>query len=726
MDTMRTCKDCRKPIPADAPEGFCPECLMKAGLGSQPEPGATLMLPDEAAHQRVLPKAGQQFGGYRIVGELGHGGMGAVYDAEHLESGRRVALKVLSHKLDSPEARARFLREGRLAASINHPNSVYVYGTEEIEGTPAIAMELIAGGTLQERVQRQGPLAAGQAVDVILQVLAGLEAAQAVGILHRDIKPANCFEDADGTVKIGDFGLSISTAARGDTNLTLQGTFLGTPTFSSPEQLRGEELNVRSDIYSVGVTLFYLLTGHTPFAGKTMVQLLANVLEQPAPSPRQHRPDLPSGLAKVVLRCLEKQAGERFKNYDELRQALAPFSSAAPTPATLGLRFLAGVLDLLLFGMVGTIVGMIVMGDVMPFMDETVLRSPKFPALIMIYFVAMILYYTLLEGLRGATLGKMICRLRVTGPDRNSPGLAKAFVRGLIYVVVPVLPQWFYFGFAQMSFMTKLASSNPAVLLGVSFSFYGMMALLFCTMRRRNGFAALHDLSTQTRVIHRAACQARPLLPASEDAPPVAETMPMVGPYHILESLEKTATSEWLVGFDTRLLRKVWIRLVPPAWPPIAPQQRNLGRAGRLRWISGRRSPQENWDAFESVPGKALVNLLHQPQPWSLVRFWLLDLAGELSAAERDGTVPAVLALDRVWITADGRAKLLDFVAPGLPPGRGLNEEGDRSSLPPAGDRSLETQRFLSEVALVALQGKVGLPLSMSRSGPPPPPPPPP
>jgi eukaryotic-like serine/threonine-protein kinase len=398
MNTTRICSECRKPLPPDAPEGLCPECLVQAGLRTPTQPGATTAGGQAAAPKRELPQAGATFGGYRIVRELGRGGMGAVYDAEHLESGRRVALKVLSHRLDSPDARARFLREGRLAASINHPNSVYVYGTEEIEGTPAIAMELIAGGTLQQKVEREGPLPVGTAVDAALQVIAGLEAAQAVGILHRDIKPANCFEDADGTVKIGDFGLSISTAPRLETTLTLEGCFLGTPAFSSPEQLRGEELNARSDIYAVGVTLFYLLTGHVPFEAKNMVQLLATVLEQPAPSPRKFRPALPPPLARVVLRCLEKPAGERFRNYDELRQALAPFASAAPVPAPLGLRFIAGALDLVLFGLLGTILQLLAFGTLVPFTDAAASFSPHWLKTAIASFAATLIYFSLLEG----------------------------------------------------------------------------------------------------------------------------------------------------------------------------------------------------------------------------------------------------------------------------------------------------------------------------------------
>src|SRR5262249_8934845 len=148
-----------------------------------------------------------------------------------------------------------------------------------------------------------------EAVDSVLQIISGLEAAQRVGILHRDVKPSNCFRDADGSVKVGDFGLSISTTVRTEPTMTAAGTFLGTPAFCSPEQLRGDELNVRSDIYSVGATLFYLLTGRTPFEKKDVVQLLATVLEQQPPSPRKFRPNIPRGLAQVILRCLEKSPG---------------------------------------------------------------------------------------------------------------------------------------------------------------------------------------------------------------------------------------------------------------------------------------------------------------------------------------------------------------------------------------------------------------------------------
>jgi serine/threonine protein kinase len=223
---------------------------------------------------------GQQFGPYRVERLLGRGGMGELYEAVD-ETGRRLALKVLTHGIDDAQDRARFLREGRLAGSISHPHTVYVYGTDEIEGVPVIAMELATGGSLKDRVRNEGPLAPAEAVDAILEVISGLEAAAAGGVLHRDVKPSNCFVDSEGRVKVGDFGLSISTLAKADRDLTLAGAFLGTPAFASPEQLRSDDLDVRSDIYSVGATLYYLLTGRPPFEEENILRLASTGNPEP-------------------------------------------------------------------------------------------------------------------------------------------------------------------------------------------------------------------------------------------------------------------------------------------------------------------------------------------------------------------------------------------------------------------------------------------------------------
>lgn len=292
------CKCCGAVIPATSTERLCPACLMSGAL--EPSDGETETVSIAAG--AVARPCGEsetisiaqgdsmapfqpsefpcEFGGYRLHGLLGRGGMGAVYDAEELTTGRRLALKMLGQQLDSPDMRQRFLREGRLAARVNHPNSLFIFGSEEIEGLPVITMEIAGSGTLKDTIKERGPLPIVEAVDAILDVMSGLEAALANGVLHRDIKPSNCFVSPDGSVKVGDFGLSVSTLAKTDTFVTAHGKIMGTPAYASPEQLRGDELDVRADIYSVGATLFTLLTDRAPFEGDNAVQVVANAVNQ--------------------------------------------------------------------------------------------------------------------------------------------------------------------------------------------------------------------------------------------------------------------------------------------------------------------------------------------------------------------------------------------------------------------------------------------------------------
>ena len=193
MDKQLYCPKCKTQLPVDSPFGLCPKCLLEQGLEE------TL---DHHPKRARFYEEGSRLGPYEIGPILGSGGMGTVYLATEVETGRRLALKVLDHRLESEKHRRRFLREGRLAASLNHENTVYIFGTHEISGAPVIAMELAMGGTLEELVKQEGPLGCEKAVDLILQVIEGLEAAAKTGILHRDIKPANCFIHGDDQVEM--------------------------------------------------------------------------------------------------------------------------------------------------------------------------------------------------------------------------------------------------------------------------------------------------------------------------------------------------------------------------------------------------------------------------------------------------------------------------------------------------------------------------------------------
>lgn len=176
--------------------------------------------------------AGMVFGPYRIVRPIGRGGTGAVYEAEEMDSGRRVALKLLNERLNDRAERERFEREGRLAASINHPHCVFVFAALELDGRLVIAMEVMRE-TLADRLKANGPLTSTEAVDAVLQLVSGLQAAEATGILHRDIKPSNCFVSSDGVFKIGDFGISRSLRPGDETAFSTRTRFAATPAYAS-------------------------------------------------------------------------------------------------------------------------------------------------------------------------------------------------------------------------------------------------------------------------------------------------------------------------------------------------------------------------------------------------------------------------------------------------------------------------------------------------------------
>jgi eukaryotic-like serine/threonine-protein kinase len=702
MKTTRLCPGCGAALTPDGPAGLCPRCLLKSGTPTL-NTGAT----DACPAARPIPVPGQMFGDYCILRLLGQGGMGEVFEAEHRETGRRVALKVMNHALTSEKDRKRFLREGRLAASVNHPNVVYIHGSEEIAGVPVITMELVRGGTLKDRLKREGPLPVADAVETALQLIAGLEAANSAGVLHRDVKPGNCFISADGTVKVGDFGLSISTLARGESLLTATGSVLGTPAYASPEQLRGEELDARSDIYSVGATLYHLLTGRTPFAAADFVKLITEVLDKQPLAPQALRPDIPAELSKVVQRCLAKDRKARFQSYAELRDALLPFGAAAAVPASPAKRVLAGLADDLVA--YGPSLLFLVYWSVDP-LDTLASERTIAAALVWTPFCLWyLLYYAVAEGLWGAALGKSLCGLRVVGPGRQAPGLPRALLRTAVYLMPSILPALLVMAFLPLADMRRaLAQENWLITdwLGVP-----LFLSLFVTMRYRNGYAALHDLLSGTRVIVRPRTQPRPGLvehrPATADpnvavTPPATAAAPALaklGPYEIHAFLWRHGGQELLLGFDPALRRQVWIYRRRLNGAPLSPARRDQSRAGRLRWLTSGRTETQLWDAYDAVEGQSLLGPALAPAPWNAVRFWLLDLAEELAFALKHPDSVVNIALDRVWIASSGHAVLLDFPCPGLTV---------EAQFPPVLDGVPAMQQFLDRVAQHALGGRPG------------------
>jgi eukaryotic-like serine/threonine-protein kinase len=259
-------------------------------------------------------------GRYRIVRKLGTGGMANVYLAEDQELGRSVAIKILDDRHAADEQFVeRFRREAKNAASLSHPNIVAIYDRGEAEGTYYIAMEYLDGRTLKELLVRFGTPPVKIAIGYTRQILSALAFAHKYGLVHRDIKPHNVLVDSGGHVKVTDFGIARSESSQ----MTEAGSIIGTAQYLSPEQARGAPVDQRSDIYSVGVLLYELLTASVPFTGDTPVEIAMKHLSAVPEPPSKKRPDVPRGLDLAVVRALAKDPDERFQSAEEMDAELA-------------------------------------------------------------------------------------------------------------------------------------------------------------------------------------------------------------------------------------------------------------------------------------------------------------------------------------------------------------------------------------------------------------------
>jgi hypothetical protein len=648
---------------------------------SGPRPGSAAALP-----------AGAELGGYRVRRVLGRGGMGLVYEAEEIESGRRVALKVLEQRFGDERERERFEREGRLAASIDHEHCVFVFGAAEIQGAPAIAMELMQG-TLADRVTAGGPLPPAAAVDVALQLVAGLQAAAAAGILHRDVKPSNCFVDVDGVVKIGDFGISRSLRPAEDTALSTRNQLAATPTYASPEQLRGATLDARADIYSLGATLYELVTGRRPFTAPDLMSLLMAVANDAPAPPHVVVPAVPRGLSRVILRCLAKRPEDRYASYAALAAALEPYASVSPTPATLGRRLLAGLVDHMVIGLLNVPIVVLL---VVPTMTAPTWRQSA--THMIASFGLLILYYGGSEALWARTAGKALLGLTLVDGNGRPPRPAAAFARALLFSApnlllgLGVLTIW---GGALAAQIRHVGRINAFAAIGQLL----ILVALFASARRRNGYAAVHDLATGVRVVERrdSTGSARPARALARHP----ATAPVVGHRGAFAVLAGTIEGRpgWRPGLDERLRRPVWIRDVPIGTPPVDAARIAVPRPTRLRWLAGRRTAQEAWDVYEGVAGLPITQACRSPRSWADVRRWLADLAREL-AAQQPGDQPP-LDLDRVWILDSGRAKLLD--------------DPTADAAPPAGRLTAALALLIAVARLGRASGRQPWPVAASR-----------
>jgi len=616
---------------------------------------------------------GETVGNYELAGWLGSGGMGTVWEAVEKQTGRRVALKRLSKDMSNDDTYVkRFTREAQTVAQISHPKVTFIYGSGSEDGQPYIAMELMPGRTLEDKVIEEGPLEVSTAADNIIDVVEGLTAAHKLGMIHRDVKPSNCFLDTDESVKIGDFGLSKSIL-NNESSLTQTGTFMGTPSYAAPEQIRGGDLDGRTDVYSTGATLFYLLTGRTPFRGDAM-SITAQIIADAPPSMRETNPNIPKGLDAVVLKCLAKEPSKRFQSLEDLRLALVPYASKQDSIIGIGLRVAALMIDktllyiiymtLLTSCMAAMSIAAQASGGMSPeeyqeSMDE---RMPTIMMCSNLFLTCLFcLYFAIFEGWFGRALGKRILGLRVIDSEGRNPGFFRSFLRAvglpgvfglsLLYVLLSV------------NFLDAPTTPIANVIATLSSSLVYVVGLLICfsTMRASNGLRGLHGIISGTRVIPASSKKVGINVPNVLPKPETFEPLKF-GPYVSTQLMGQSQFGKVLFGRDEPLNRDVWITVRDSGSKPKM-ERINLARVTRQRWLEGGFDEQgRRWDAFEAVNGVPIQTLvgIEKLADWSQYQQVMIDTVDEVRESLKDGTQPETLTLSQVWLDKEGHARLLD------------------------------------------------------------------
>ncbi len=318
------CPTCQSDNPADTI--FCGKCgtHLPAPQDQPPVMTKTFQTP-----VRELTTGATFAGRYQVIEELGHGGMGRVYKVQDTKIGEKIALKLIRPEagLDK-KSLERFSNELKLARKIRHKNVCQMFDLGEDQGTRYITMEYIHGEDLKQLIRKVGRLSPGQAVGIARQVCEGLEEAHKLGVVHRDIKPQNIMVDEDGKARIMDFGIARSLSGK---SMTGAGTMIGTPEYMSPEQVEGKDVDQRSDIYSLGIILYEMVTGRLPFVGETPISIAHKQKYEVPEDPKKLNAQVSDDLAGVILKCLAKDEGQRFKSAAELGAELGRIEEGLPT-----------------------------------------------------------------------------------------------------------------------------------------------------------------------------------------------------------------------------------------------------------------------------------------------------------------------------------------------------------------------------------------------------------
>jgi tetratricopeptide (TPR) repeat protein/tRNA A-37 threonylcarbamoyl transferase component Bud32 len=318
------CPKCNSENPDES--RFCSSC----GTQMLPPEGTPYSKTQTLQETPSALTIGSAFAGrYQIIEELGRGGMGTVYKALDTEIEERVAVKLLKPEIASDEKIIkRFKNELKFARKITHKNVCRMHDLNEYENTKYITMEYVPGEDLKSSIRRMGPLTAGKAVFIAKQICKGLKEAHKLGVVHRDLKPQNIMIDRDGNARIMDFGIARSLKTQG---ITETGMMIGTPHYISPEQVTGKDIDQRSDIYSLGIMLFEMVTGKVPFDGETPINIAFMHKTEKPPDPRKFNTQVSSDISRMILKCMEKDKKKRYQNTEEVLSDLRKIERELPT-----------------------------------------------------------------------------------------------------------------------------------------------------------------------------------------------------------------------------------------------------------------------------------------------------------------------------------------------------------------------------------------------------------
>jgi len=402
------------------------------------DPNAETLPSDDSSPPSTASDAlvGRTLGHFRVGARLGRGGMGAVYRAWDASLEREVAVKVLIGEVAGSErrrdgdasAQARFLREARVQAKLRHPNVVPIHFVGQEGDVSFLVMDVVDGESLAGVLAREGVLGESRALDVADAIAAALDAGSAAGLVHRDVKPSNILVQRDGRVMLADFGLAKTIdhapiaregGASESSALTHAGSILGTPAYLAPEQARGEPVDFRADMYSLGVTLYEALTGQPPFTGENASALLRQHVSEAPIAPRVLAPTLRPAVESLVMRLLAKDPAARFSSYAELRAAIDAAREKPTAPATFFVRAVAFAIDLAVLGTYAAILGEMLHVAALGWL----IGALQFVALERVW----------------STPGKKLMRLRVVDEKGDVPSWKRSLLRSVVRASGPIV-----------------------------------------------------------------------------------------------------------------------------------------------------------------------------------------------------------------------------------------------------------------------------------------------